>query len=163
MSEPERRWRVYRVTFDTNIFLRALIRKGNPADRLIALWLDGRFVLVLSRAIVDEVRDVLLRPYLVGKYRYSPEAAERLINLLIQRALLVEIPFSLGLCRDVNDDPFVDCAVLGRVQFLVSYDKDFLDDSLRQALFERGIEVVEPPALLDRIDEEADNGREPRG
>ena len=114
---------------------------------------------MLSRAIVDEVRDVLLRPYLVEKYRYSPEAAERLINLLIQRALLVEIPFSFGLCRDVNDDPFVDCAVLGRVQFLVSYDNDFLDDSLRQALFERGIEVVEPLSLLNRIEEEADNGR----
>ena len=163
MSEPERRWRVYRVTFDTNIFLRALIRKGNPADRLLALWLDGRFVLVLSQAIVDEIRDVLLRPCLIEKYRYAPEAAERLINLLIQWALLVEIPLSLGLCRDVNDDPFVDCAILGRVQFLVSYDKDFLDDSLRQALFERGIEVVEPPALLDRIGEEADNGRAPHG
>ena len=163
MSEPERRWRVYRVTFDTNIFLRALIRKGNPADRLLGLWLDGRFVLVLSQAIVDEVRDVLLRPCLVRKYRYAPEAAERLINLLIQRALLVEIPFSFGLCRDVNDDPFVDCAVLGRVQFLVSYDKDFLDDPLKQALSERGIESVEPPAFLDRIRGEDDNGRKLRG
>ena len=46
MNESERRWRVYRVTFDTNIFLRALIRRGNPANNLLSLWLDGRFVLV---------------------------------------------------------------------------------------------------------------------
>ena len=55
MNESERRWRVYRVTFDTNIFLRALIRRGNLANNLLSLWLDGRLVLVLSQDIVDEV------------------------------------------------------------------------------------------------------------
>ena len=48
MDESESRWRVYRATFDTNIFLRALIRRGSLADNLLSLWLDGRIVLVLS-------------------------------------------------------------------------------------------------------------------
>ena len=49
MDESESRWRVYRATFDTNIFLRALIQRGNLADNLLSLWLDGRIVLVLSQ------------------------------------------------------------------------------------------------------------------
>ena len=61
MDESESRWRVYRATFDTNIFVRALIRRGSLADNLLSLWLDGRIVLVLSQTIVDEVQAVLLR------------------------------------------------------------------------------------------------------
>ena len=51
MDESESRWRVYRATFDTNIFVRALIRRGSLADNLLSLWLDGRIVLVLSQTI----------------------------------------------------------------------------------------------------------------
>ena len=73
----------------------------------------------------------------------------------MQRAIIVEVPFSLGLCRDPNDNLVVDCAVLSRVQFLVSYDNDLLDDpTLRQALFEFGVEIVDPQALMERIREE---------
>ena len=154
MDESESRWRVYRATFDTNIFLRALIRRGSLADNLLSLWLDRRIVLVLSQTIVDEVQAVLLRPRLIRKYSYTPQAVTQLINLLVQRTIIVEVPFSLDLCRDPNDNPFVDCAVLGRVQFLVSYDNDLLDDpTLRQALFEFGVEIVDPQAFMERIQE----------
>ena len=47
---------------------------------------------------------------------------------------------------------FVDCAVSGRVQFLVSYDNDLIDDSeLKQALFEFGVEIVDAPNFLQKI------------
>lgn len=109
---------------------------------------------MLSQAIVDEIREVLLRPRLIREYSYTPQAVTQLINLLVQRAIIVEVPFSLELCRDVNDNPVVDCAVLGRVQFLVSYDNDLLDDStLRQALFEFGIEIVDPQAFMEKMRE----------
>lgn len=41
MDESESRWRVYRATFDTNIFLRALIQRRNLADNLLSLWLES--------------------------------------------------------------------------------------------------------------------------
>ena len=72
MNEPENRWRVYRSTFDTNIFVRSLIQKENLANHLISLWLDGQFILVLSQAIVDEVRGVcVLRPALMRELQYT--------------------------------------------------------------------------------------------
>ena len=153
MSEPEHRQRVYRVTVDTNIFLRSF-GKGSPADCLVSIWRNLRFVLVLSQAILDEVRDVLLRPHLMERYSYTRQEAIDLINDLTQGAISVEIPCSYKLCRDGNDDRFVDCAIYGRAQFLVSYDNDILDDpKLRQALFEFGVEIVDPLAFVGGIQE----------
>lgn len=154
MNEPENRWRIYRATFDTNIFVRSLIQKDNLANYLISLWLDSRFIFVLSQAIVDEVQDVLLRPALMRELQYTRTAAMRLINLLPQ-ANIVEVPSSVELCRDSKDDKFIDCAISGRVQFLVSYDKDLVDDAeLKRALFEFGVEVIEPPNFLKEIQKE---------
>ena len=150
MSEPENWQRVYRATLDTNIFVRVLLQEGNLANRLLALWREGRFVLVLSQAIVAEVQEVLSRPSLKQKFR--SQAATQLINLLTQRAKIIEVPFSYKLCRDVEDNRFVDCAIFGRVQFLVSYDNDLIaDPKLIQALFEHGVEPVDPLAFLERI------------
>ena len=152
MNEIENRWRVYRATFDTNIFVRSLIRKGNLANRLLSLWQAGRFVLVLSHAIIDEVQEVLSRPALRQKHRYTLDEVANLIDLLY-RASIVEITSSFELCRDAADNMLLDCAVSGRVQFLVSYDNDLLDDAgLKQVLFEFGVEIVEPPYFLEKIE-----------
>ena len=151
MNEHEQRWRIYRATFDTNIFVRSVIRKGNLANRLLALWLEDRFVLVLSQPIIDEVQKVLSRPKMRRKHRYTLAEVTNLVDLL-QRASIVEVTSSFELCRDSEDDMFIDCAISGRVQFLVSYDNDLIDDSeLKQALFEFGVEIVDPPNFLQKI------------
>ena len=151
MNEPENRWRVYRATFDTNIFVRAVIRKGNLANHLISLWRDGVFVLVLSQTIIDEVRSVLSRPKMLRKHRYTLADVTNLVNLL-HRADIREITSSFELCRDPTDNMLIDCAISRRVQFLVSYDNDLLDDAeLKKALFEFGVEIVEPSNFLQKI------------
>ncbi len=150
MNENENRWRVYRATFDTNIFVRSLIRKGNLANRLLSLWQAGRFVLVLSHAIIDEVQTVLSSCKMLRQYRYTLDEVANLIDLLY-RASIVEITSSFELCRDATDNMFLDCAVSGRVQFLVSTDKDLIDDAeLKQAMFE--FEIVEPPIFLMKLE-----------
>ena len=152
MNEPENRWRVYRATFDTNIFVRKVIRKDNLSNHLLSLWREGRFVLVLSQAIIDEIEKVLSRRKLRLKYRYTLTEVKDLIDLL-QQASIIEVNTSFELChRDPTDNIFVDCAILGRVQFLVSIDNDLVSDPrLKQALFEFGVAVVEPQDFLVRI------------
>ena len=152
MNEPENRWRVYRVTFDTNIFVRTVIRKDNLPNYLLSLWREGRFVLVLSQPIIDEIEKVLSRRALRLKYKYTLAEVRDLINLL-QQASIVEVNTSFELChRDPTDNMFVDCAILGRVQFLVSADNDLIDNSeLKQALFEFGVEIIDPSNFLQKI------------
>ncbi len=154
MNEPENRWRIYWATFDTNIFVRTVIRKDNLPNHLLSLWREKRFVLVLSQPIIDEVEKVLLRRKLRRKYQYTLTEVSNLLELL-RLANIVEINTYLELCRDTTDNMLVDCAVSGRVQFLVSYDKDLVDDAeLKRALFEFGIEVIEPPNFLKEIQKE---------
>ena len=154
MNEPENRWRVYRTTFDTNIFVRKVIRKDNLSNHLLSLWREGRFVLVLSRAIIDEIEKVLSRAALRLKYRYTLTEVKDLIDLL-QQASIIEVNTSFELChRDPTDNIFVDCAILGRVQFLVSTDNDLIDNSeLKQTLFEFGVTIIDPPNFLEKIQE----------
>lgn len=158
MNEPDNRWRVYWATFDTNIFVRTIIQKNNLPNHLLSLWREDRFVLVLSQPIIDEVEKVLSRRALRLKYRYTLTAVKDLINLLHQ-ARVIEVSTSFGLChRDPTDNMFVDCAILGRVQFLVSTDGDLVDNTeLKQALFEFGVEIAAPPNFLERIQESVIN------
>ncbi|MDE0017997.1 MAG: putative toxin-antitoxin system toxin component, PIN family [Candidatus Poribacteria bacterium] len=154
MNEPENRWRICWATFDTNIFVRTVIRKDNLPNHLLSLWREKRFVLVLSQPIIDEVEKVLLRRKLRRKYQYTLTEVSNLLELL-RLANIVEVNTHLELCRDTTDNMLVDCAVSGRVQFLVSYDKDIVDDAeLKRALFEFGVEVIEPPNFLKEIQKE---------
>ena len=152
MNEPENRWRIYRATFDTNIFVRSVIQTDNLPNHLISLWREGRFVLVLSQSIINEVQEVLSRPKMRQKYQYTLTKVRNLVNLL-QQAKVVEVSTSFGLChRDPTGNIFVDCAILGRVQFLVSTDNDLVDNpELKQGLFEFGVEIVDPPDFLQKI------------
>jgi putative PIN family toxin of toxin-antitoxin system len=156
VSEPEHWWRVYRVTIDTNIFVSSVIQRRGFANYLISLWRYERFVLVLSNAIINEIRETLSQLRLRRGYSYTPQTITRLINLLTRQAIIVEVPSSYELCRrrDMDDDPVADCAIWGRTQFLVSYDNDFLENpTLKQALFEYGVEIVDPHAFVGRIQE----------
>ena len=153
MNEHENRRRVYRATFDTNIFVSSVIRKGNLPNRLLSLWREGRFVLILSQTIIDEIQKVLSRPKMRRKHGYPVSEITNLINLL-QQANIGEVPSTFELCRDAKDNMLVDCAISGRVQFLVSNDNDLLDDAeLEKALFEYGVAIVNPPVFMEKIRE----------
>ncbi len=133
---------IFRVVLDTNVFLRALIREGNVCHKIVELWKDDQFLIVTSKQIIQEVGNVLKRPFLLKKYGYSLNQVDKLIELIDQKAIFVEPGFSLELCRDKHDDKFIDCAILGRVKHLVSEDKDIFDDKiLKKQLLEYGIAI----------------------
>lgn len=76
-----KRIRVFRVVLDTNIFLRALIRKGNICSKIIELWKNEKFILITSKDIINEIADVLRRPFLVEKYGIDLAMVDVMIDL----------------------------------------------------------------------------------
>jgi predicted nucleic acid-binding protein len=102
--------------------------------------------------VVEELQDVMSRRSFLRRYQFPLIRATSLIDEINQKATIVEITSSFEFCRDVNDDPLVDCAIQEKVQFLVSYDKDLSDDpELRQNLFEYGVEIVDPLTFLEKL------------
>jgi len=147
------RIRVIRAVFDTNIFLRSLIRQENVCDKLINCFKEGKFVLISSEVILEEVASVLNDHELIKKYRYSAESVQGLLSAIHQNAVLTSISLNTHLSRNATDEKFIECAIVGRVHFLVSEDKDFLDDKeLRKALREYGIEIVNALEFYKQID-----------
>jgi putative PIN family toxin of toxin-antitoxin system len=54
--------------------------------------------------------------------------------------------------RDPKDAPVIAAAVAGRADVIVTGDRDLLDDAeLRAWLTDRGIEVLTPAELVDRL------------
>lgn len=148
-----KRIKVARTVLDTNIFLRSLIRVGTICHKITEHWKIDHFLLVTSESIQQEVENVLKRPWLIEKYGYSHEEVDQLIDLISRKAVFVEPPYSLKLCRDANDDKFVDCAVLGRARFLTSEDNDLLaDENLKKQLLEYGVEVLNALSFHMRIE-----------
>ncbi len=110
-----------RVVFDTNVFVRALITpKGVNAQLVESL---DRYLLVTSPAIIEEVAEVLSRPKLLGIKSSRKVDADRLVDLL-RRAPMVSPSVKVTVCRDPDDDKFLECAVAAKADYLVTGDKD---------------------------------------
>ncbi len=113
-----------KVVFDTNVFLRALINPKGINARLVQS-LD-QLVLVVSPAIVEEVADVLSRPDLLGVKGVRKLDADRLVELLRQAPVVFPTK-KVTVCRDPDDDKFLEAALAAKAEYLVTGDKDLRD------------------------------------
>ena len=129
-----------RAVLDTNAVISALLFSGTTS-RLVAAWQSGKFEVLVSRAILEEYYRALAYP----KFKLTePE-----IRSLIEEELLPFIKtihpvrkLRIGL-RDPDDRKFLECAVQGSADHLVTGDKD-----LRVLGSFREIAIVTPGELL---------------
>jgi putative PIN family toxin of toxin-antitoxin system len=112
-----------RVVLDTNAVISALLFSG-VSSKLFSLWQNGLITPLLSRPILDEYLRVLSYP----KF----ELSEKEIKELIQEEIL---PFAevvrpkrrlRVVRRDPSDNKFLECAVAGKANVIISGDKDLL-------------------------------------
>lgn len=75
---------------DTNVWISALLNPtGHPA-RVIEAWRTGRFTVLTSPGLLDELADVLSRPRLQRKYDLNIEIISAYLTLIHERAVIVE-------------------------------------------------------------------------
>ena len=126
----------------------ALARTQSLTARLYEAWRDDQFVLLVSEPILAEVDAVTARPELWRKLRVTAHEARAVPLRLRRRAVLVRPDVTIRTSRDPTDDKFLECAVAGRADYVVSADGDLL--SLREV---RGIPILDPPAFWHRLAE----------
>ncbi len=79
-----------RAVLDPNILISALLsRSGSPA-LIVSRWLAGEFELIVSEALLNELRRTLAYPKLQTRIR-ADESGE-FLNLLRDTAVLIEDP-----------------------------------------------------------------------
>jgi uncharacterized protein len=116
-----------RVVFDTTTVLSALLFSTGRLAWLRRHWRDGECVPLVSRETAGELTRVLQYP----KFKLSPDDARELLADYLPHCEIVERLHACPcVCRDPNDQPFLDLAHSGKADVLVSGDDDLL--ALRQ-------------------------------
>ena len=103
---------------------------------------------VAAWELVEELTEVLRRP---GLARLGVTEADVIAVLGYLAPVLPTLDVDVEL-RDPKDVPVIAAAVAGRVEAIVTGDRDLLDDAeLRTWLLERRVELMTPRELLERI------------
>jgi putative PIN family toxin of toxin-antitoxin system len=127
-----------RVVLDANVLVSALISQAGPPREIVGAWVDERYELIASPALLDELRDVLARP----RFRLwvSLDVAAEFIHGLAQDAVIVDDPPAQpGLTPDPDDDYLIALARATHADCVVSGDRHLLD-----------LQAPDPPVLTPR-------------
>jgi len=137
-----------RAVLDTNVLVSALVAESGAPHRILALWLEGRFVLVTSLLLAEELAFVLTYPRIAQRLRWTREEIAGLLAGLLATAEVtagqLELP---GVSRDPKDDAVVACAVEGGADVIVSGDRDLLELGGYQ-----GIRMLTPRQFVELLD-----------
>jgi uncharacterized protein len=118
---------VVKAVLDTQVILRgATSARPTVTARIYDAWNAGRFTLLLSEPILEEIDDVVSRPEVRRRLSMTVVEAAALIELLRRRSALVTPTVRIARSRDPDDDKFLECAVAGSADYVVSADTDLL-------------------------------------
>ena len=128
-----------RVVLDTNVLVSAALKRiSTPATAVGAVERGG--VLLKSLATERQLFEVVARPYFLPLIGHATQAW---LRKLMSPAELVAVTERIAACRDPTDDKFLELAVNGKADVIVSGDADLL------ALGPfRGIPIVTPAAFV---------------
>jgi len=135
-----------RAVVDTNILICSLIKPHGTVGPIIPHLRDGDYTLVYSAPLVDELVAKLSLPRIQVKYHVRLEEIEALVALIVLQGERVIPTRKVKLCRDPKDDMFIEAALAGEAQVVVTGD----DDLLTLNKFET-VRFVTPRAFLANL------------
>jgi uncharacterized protein len=130
-----------RLVLDTNVLVSAAFHNGSlPHRTLLKARLEAR--LLASDETLAEFREVLLRKKF-DRY-FNRDLREGMLEEYARLCTLVPIPTSIRACRDPRDDKFLEVAIHGRADAIITGDADMLDLNPF-----RGITILTPRAYVE--------------
>lgn len=127
-----------RIVLDTNVIISALVFGGNP-ELVLDMCISGAVDMVVCQELHSE-----LRRKVTSKFPLYSAHLELLENRLQRDGLMVQLGWqTMQVCRDLDDDIFIEMAVAGGCSYIVSGDKDLLVLNEYQ-----GIKIIKPAEFL---------------
>lgn len=111
-----------RVVLDTNILVSDIFWGGIPY-KILEKWISDNFKLIISEEILKEYERVLLR---ISKGKRD-QIVSRWLLLITENSYIINVKKKYHLSADSDDDKFIECAVSGKAQYIVSGDSHLLD------------------------------------
>ena len=142
-----------RAVVDTNILVRAVIKPHGTVGPVLLRLRHGEYTLLYAQSLLEELIDVLNRPRIRDKYQLTDQDIQTVVRLILLRGEAVTPPEKekerITACRDPKDDKFLEVAVAGNADVIVSGDQDLL--TLHPFA---GIPILPPAAFLQMLDAE---------
>jgi putative PIN family toxin of toxin-antitoxin system len=103
----------FKILIDTNVWVSAFLNPSGYPAKIITAWLEDKMQIVISMPLLKEILDVLQRPRIQKKYKYSAEEIKTYLDLIFQRAEKIEPAGNINLCRDTRDNIVLETALSG--------------------------------------------------
>jgi putative PIN family toxin of toxin-antitoxin system len=131
-----------RAVLDANVLVSAAISPAGPPRQILSAWIQERFELIASPALLEELVDVLARP----KFRrfITTSVAAEFIDGLATDAIVVADPPEVS--PDPDDDYLIALARVAGADYLISGDRHLLD------LTDPDAPVLTPRQFLDLLE-----------
>jgi putative PIN family toxin of toxin-antitoxin system len=133
-----------RCVFDTSVLVSALLINGSKPRKAFDFAL-GNGKILLSSSVLLELYEVLGRKRF--RHYINEEDTRRFLAALTRETEWIEIDLRIEACRDPKDDKFLELAVCGSADYLVTGD----DDLIALHPF-RGIQIFTPNKFLESLD-----------
>jgi putative PIN family toxin of toxin-antitoxin system len=111
-----------RLVIDTNVLVSSAL-KASSWPGFVVRWVESHGGLLKSEAAEQELFQVLQRPRIA---KVAAPIQVTALTRLFANAEMVTITEAIAACRDQVDDKFLELAVNGRADLIVSGDQDLL-------------------------------------
>jgi len=116
-----------RIVLDTNVVLSALLWRGTPHQLLAAIRSRNDVQLYSSTALLEELADVLTRPFASQRLALIGRTAREVLADYVEAIEMAE-PASVPrvVTNDADDDQVIAAAVAAHADLIVSGDRKHL-------------------------------------
>ena len=129
-----------RILIDTNILISGLYFHGLPKKLLREIDLE-KFNLCVNEEIISEYTEKIDNKFSKSKYILDKDLREKIFSSFKNFNKISD----LKICRDPDDDKFINCAIDAKAIYIVSGDNDLL--TIKNFA---GIEIVTAREFYDK-------------
>ena len=110
-----------RIVVDTNVLISGIFFGGFPG-KILRASVEGRIRACASMEILNEYQEIIRE--MVRRKQGNIDVS--ILNPLIRSMEIIEPASKIEICRDPDDDKFINCARDAQAMYIVSGDKDLL-------------------------------------
>ncbi|MCK9186819.1 putative toxin-antitoxin system toxin component, PIN family [Candidatus Gracilibacteria bacterium] len=125
-----------KIVLDTNVLISGVFWKGSPRT-VLTLWAKQKIQILVTKNILTEYMRVL------HKIDKKGDETIKWGTFIVENSKMIEDKNITNICRDSEDNKFLNCAIEGKAKYIVSGDDDLL--SLKTI---REIKIITPVRFL---------------
>lgn len=130
-----------RIVLDTNVFVSGIFF-GGPPSQILKAWQKKSLQIVLSKEILVEYQRVADEL----SFKYPQIDIMPIIELITIHGQFIDTEgLDISICEDPDDDKFIECAVAGKCDIIVSGDRHLL-----KLVRHKGVRILKPRDFVDQ-------------